>query len=74
MKNIETKDGRVVRVYDENGEVEWTEEDSVRRDKISQKSKEELHKHLKKGEFKKYAKKTFEILTGETVEEFEADN
>jgi hypothetical protein len=67
----ENKSGRITEVRNEDGKTVWTEEDSIRRDKISHKSKEELHRHLKKGEFKKYAEKTFEILTGQTVKEFE---
>lgn len=63
--------GRITKVKNEDGETVWTEEDSIRRDKISLKSQNELFEHIKNGEFKKYAKKTFEILTGRTVKEYE---
>jgi len=53
----------------EDGELVWTEDDSVRRDKISEKSREELITDIENGDFEAYARKTFEILTGETVEE-----
>jgi len=66
------KNGRIVELQ-EDGETVWTEDDSIRRDKISQKSRNELHEHIINDEYKKYAKKTFEILTGQTVKEFEAN-
>lgn len=73
MTSKQFKNGRIVEIQ-EDGETVWTEEDSIRRDKISEKSQKELFDHIKNGEFEAYAKKTFEILTGQTVKEFEADN
>jgi len=71
MKSRKIEDGRVIEIQ-EDGETVWTEDDSIRRDKISEKSRNELHQHIVNDEYKQYAKKTFEILTGQTVEEFEA--
>lgn len=73
----------MVKIFDDNdrlielqedGQTVWTEEDSIRRDKISEKSQKELFNHIKNGEFEAYARKTFEILTGKTVKEFEGIN
>jgi len=66
------KNGRLMEIQD-NGRTIWTEEDSIRRNKISEKSRNELYQHIKEGEFEEYAKITFEILTGKTVEQFEVE-
>jgi len=60
--------GRIVEIQ-EKGQTVWTEDDSIRRDKISEESRQELKKDIENGDFEEYARKTFEILTGETVEE-----
>jgi len=67
-----SENGRLNEII-ENGETVWTEDDSIRRDKISERSRNELHEHIVNGEYKEYAKKTFEILTGQTVKEFETN-
>lgn len=59
---------RIVEIQ-ENGQTVWTEDDSVRRDKISDQSRKELIKDIENGDLEAYARKTFEILTGKTVEE-----
>lgn len=59
---------RIVEIQDD-GETVWTEDDSVRRDKISDESRQELVKDIENGDLEAYARKTFEILTGKTVEE-----
>lgn len=63
-----TSNGRIVEVQ-KDGKTVWTDEDYIQRRKISQTSKNELIKDLENGNLKAYCKKTFEILTGETVEE-----
>lgn len=70
MTKVYSVNGRLLKVI-ENGETVWTEDDSIRRDKISSKSQKELYDSIQNGNYEKYARKTFEILTGETVEEFE---
>jgi hypothetical protein len=59
---------RVVEIQ-EDGEIVWTEDDSVRRDKISDQSKKDLIQDIENGDLEAYARKTFEILTGETIKE-----
>lgn len=71
MAKIYDKKNRKLLEIQEDGKTVWTEDDSIRRDKISEKSQKELFDHIKNGEFEAYAKKTFEILTGKTIEEFE---
>jgi len=43
--------------------------ESLDRQKITDETKKELIKNIEKGDLETYARKTFEILTGETVEE-----
>lgn len=69
MANKVYRNGVLVEVQ-ENGKTVWKDEDYIQRPKISGKSKEELVKDLENGDLQAYAEKTFEILTGETVEEF----
>jgi hypothetical protein len=66
------------KIYDENGRLEeiqedgktvFTEENTLKRPKISDESRKELVKDIEKGDLEAYARKTFEILTGDTVEE-----
>lgn len=63
------KTGQRIVEIQEDGETVWTEDDSVRRDKISDQSKQELIKDIENGDLEAYARKTFEILTGQTIEE-----
>lgn len=63
------KTGQRIVEIQEDGETVWTEDDSVRRDKISDQSRQELVKDIENGDLEAYARKTFKILTGQTVEE-----
>jgi len=67
------KNGRIVELQ-EDGETVWTEDDSIRRDRISEESREELKKDIENGDLEAFARKTFEILTGKTVKEMSEDN
>lgn len=55
----------------ENGEIVWTEEDSVRRDKISSESREKLKDAVKENGYQDFQELVLEILTGKTVKEIE---
>jgi len=69
VSKIFDKTGQRIVEIQEDGETVWTEDDSVRRDKISDQSKQELIKDIENGDLEAYARKTFEILTGETIKE-----
>jgi len=71
MNKIYSKDGRLLEIK-KDGERIWTEENTLRRPKISEQSKNGLVKEIQQIEdehAKKTCEKMFEILTGETVEE-----
>jgi len=67
-------DGEIVKIKDKETQSEMSFDKSIRRDKISDKSRNELYNHIKNNDLQKYAQKTFEILTGKTVQEFEGEN
>lgn len=53
----------------QNGETVWTEDDSVRRDKISDKSRQELVEAVESKGYQDFQELVVEILTGQTVKE-----
>jgi len=63
------KTGQRVVEIQENGKTVWTEEHTIRRDKISKESRKQLVKDIQNGDLEAYARKTFEILTGQTIEQ-----
>ena len=67
----ETKSGRIREVKTKEGKTVWTEDDSVRRDKISSESREKLKDAVKKNGYKDFQELVLEILTGQTIEEIE---
>jgi len=67
-----------MKIYDENGKLQkikkngkivWQREDNVRRDKISDASKQVLLDAILNNNGEKFRRHVFEILTGQTVEE-----
>lgn len=66
---VKDKYGRVIALEDQQGNVKWTREDSVRRDKISEASKQALLDAVVNKNGDKFRRHVFEILTGETVSE-----
>lgn len=67
-----------MKIYDENGKLQkikkngkivWQRENNVRRDKISDASKQALLDAILNNNGEKFRRHVFEILTGQTVEE-----
>jgi len=70
MKSRKIEDGRVIEIQ-EDGETVWTEDDSVRRDKISSESREKLKDAVKSNGYQDFQELVLEVLTGKTVKEIE---
>lgn len=68
MTKIYNENGRLIEIQ-ENGESIYTEEETVRRPKISQKSKESIAEDINAGNLKSALNSLLEVVSGETKEE-----
>lgn len=71
-----------VKIFDEkgklveivvDGETVWSEDDTIRRDKISDKSRQELVNAVESKGYQDFQELVLEILTGQTVKEIKQE-
>mgnify|MGYP006875056495 CR=1 FL=1 len=68
MSTKRTENGRIKEIW-ENGELKWTEDNTLRRPKITDKSKKSIANDLDSGNLESAINKLMEIVSGETKEE-----
>ena len=65
--------GKLKEIKNKKGETVWTQEDSIRRDKISDKSRQELLDAVESKGYQDFQELVVEILTGQTVKEIKQE-
>jgi len=66
------ENGKLIEIQ-ENGDTVWTEEDSIRRDKISDGSRQELVEAVESKGYQDFQELVVEILTGQSVKEIKQE-